>query len=113
MAAVAKRTVLYTTRHSSEVLVADCSVRSTPGWHVPDHVAGPTACITPAGVFDFPAPAHRMRLVHLRPEWTATSVQAATGFALAGLDTATPVPPATLDELSVLRARVDQLGVLR
>lgn len=109
MAIVAERTVVYATRHDSATFVERCSVRSTPGWAAGK---GPLRCISPAGVFDFPAPDHRMRLLHVRAGWTAERVQEATGFALAGLEAATKVPPPTETELEGLRARVDPEGVL-
>jgi glutaconate CoA-transferase, subunit B len=115
MATLAERTVLYSTRHDPATFVEQCSLRSTAGWHRAsgDKSRGPRLCISPAGVFDFPAPRRRMRLVHHRPGWTPETVQAATGFELDGLDTATPVPAPTDAELGVLRERVDPEGALR
>jgi glutaconate CoA-transferase subunit B len=115
MAVIAERTVLYSRRHTPEIFVERCSVISAPG-HDPDDPtapAGPILCISPAGVFDFPAPERRMRLLHSREGWPAERVAAATGFELSGFDSATPMPAPTDEELTLLRTRVDPEGVLR
>ena len=112
MAVLAARTAVYTTRHDPSVFVERCSLTSARGWCEGDEI-GPRLCISPAGVFDFPAPNRRMRLLHLRPGWTARRVQAATGFELDGLDTATEVPAPGAEVLHMLRDRVDPEGVLR
>jgi glutaconate CoA-transferase subunit B len=110
MAILAPRTVVYSTRHDPRVFVERCAVVSAPGW-VGGH--GPTLCFSPAGVFDFPGPSHGMRLLHTRPGWTPAAIQDATGFALAGLATATPLSPPEAEVLMTLRERVDPEGLLR
>ena len=111
MSVFAGRTALYATRHAPSVFVERCCVRSTPGWGGPEQ--GPECCISPAGVFDFPSPDRRMRLRHTRPGWSASDVQAATGFALAGLQDATPVEQPDEADLELLRTRIDPEGRLR
>jgi acyl CoA:acetate/3-ketoacid CoA transferase beta subunit len=115
MAVIAERTVLYTRRHTPDIFVERCSVVSAPGHDPddPDAPAGPILCISPAGIFDFPAPAKRMRLLHRREGWPPARVAEATGFEVAGLDTATPMPQPSLAELELLRGRVDRDGALR
>jgi glutaconate CoA-transferase, subunit B len=115
MAVLAARTMLYATRHDRAIFVERCSVVSAHGWHAEDPraPAGPMLCLSPAGLFDFPAPDRRMRLLHTRPGWTPREVQQATGFPLAGLREATPLPAPTAEELEVLRGRVDREGRLR
>jgi glutaconate CoA-transferase subunit B len=110
MAILAGRTILYTTRHDQRVFVERCAVVSAPGWN---GERGPTRCFSPAGVFDFEGPGHRMRLVHTRPGWTPEAVQQATGFALAGLDSATRLPDPDAEVVAVLRGRVDAEGLLQ
>jgi len=115
MAVLAERTAVYATRHDPAVFVERCSLTSAPGWRTAaaGGGTGPVQCISPAGVFDFPEPDRRMRLLHVRPGWTPERVQEATGFAIAGLGEATAVPPPTERELEVLRERVDPDGRLR
>lgn len=110
MAILAARTIVYATRHEPRVFVERCAVVSAPGWN---GERGPALCLSPAGVFDFEGPGHRMRLLHTRPGWTPEAVQQATGFALAGLETATPLPDPETEAVAVLRERVDPEGVLR
>jgi glutaconate CoA-transferase, subunit B len=115
MAVVAERTMVYATRHEPSVFLERCDVASTHGWSPQDDGAphGPSLCLSPAGVFDFPPPRREMRLRHTRPGWTPERVQEATGFPLAGLSQATPVRTPTPGELEVLRERVDPTGRLR
>jgi glutaconate CoA-transferase, subunit B len=115
MAVLAARTVLYSTRHDPSIFVERCSVVSAHGWDSVDPHAqpGPMLCVSPGGVFDFPAPERRMRLLHTRPGWTPEQAQRATGFPLEGLRDATPLPAPTAEELEVLRERVDRDGRLR
>jgi glutaconate CoA-transferase subunit B len=115
MAVLAERTLLYSTRHTPEVFVESCSVVSAHGWRPGDSLAasGPDLCLSPAGLFDFPAPERRMRLLHTRPGWSAAEAQAATGFPLDGLDEATPLPEPEPKALQALRERVDPDGRLR
>jgi glutaconate CoA-transferase subunit B len=115
MAVLAERTLLYSTRHTPEVFVESCSAVSAHGWHPEDPLAasGPELCLSPAGLFDFPAPERRMRLLHTRPGWSAAEAQAATGFPLGGLEEATPLPGPEVGELEALRKCVDPDGRLR
>lgn len=115
MAVLAARTVLYSRRHTPEIFVERCSVVSAPGWspqarRSPD---GPILCLSPAGVFDFPEPERRMRLLYRRAGWTPDRIQAQTGFPLAGLEAAQPMPEPSEEELDLLRRAVDAEGVLR
>jgi glutaconate CoA-transferase subunit B len=112
MAVLAGRTVLYSTRHDPQTFVEECSLVSAPGWREnPDR--GPRFCVTPAGVFDFPAPERRMRLVATRPGWDLERIREATGFALDVVPDAGPVDPPTGHELGTLRDVVDPTGALR
>jgi glutaconate CoA-transferase, subunit B len=115
MAVIAERTVLYSRRHTPQIFVERCSVVSAPGHDPGDPTApaGPDLCISPAGVFDFPAPDRQMRLLHSREGWPAERVAAETGFPVAGLGTATPMPQPSAEDLALLRERVDRDGVLR
>jgi glutaconate CoA-transferase subunit B len=88
-------------------------VRSTPGWQPDRGIVGPELCISPAGIFDFPAPDHRMRLIHHRPGWTPDEIAKATGFELIGLKDSTPVEMPAAAEIETLRTRIDPEGNLR
>lgn len=115
MAVLAERTVLYSRRHSPETFVERCSVVSAPG-HDPDDPgapAGPVLCISPAGVFDFPPPRRQLRLLYRRQDWTPERIAAATGFPVAGLEEAPPMPLPSAAELALLRGRIDREGRLR
>jgi acyl CoA:acetate/3-ketoacid CoA transferase beta subunit len=120
LASIAQRTILYATRHDQQVFVEACSVISALGWgregcreQLGLPTPGPEFCISPAGVFDFPAGSRRMRLVHFREGWTPKSVQEATGFPLEGLETSTPLPEPPAAELADLRRLGDPAGALR
>lgn len=125
MATIVPRVVLYTRRHDPSVLVGGCDVISALGWaeggtsrsDLGISTPGPLACVTPAGVFTFPEPHHRMVIDALRPGWTVESVNARAAFEIPvnpvlGRD---PVPMVTVsdDELAILRDVVDTHGDLR
>jgi glutaconate CoA-transferase subunit B len=117
MATVAPRKMLYTQRHESRVFVERCAFVTGLGWRATDGrsreqlgleaEAGPEICVSPAGVFDFPAPERRMRLRELRPGWDVDRVQAETGFELDVAPEVGPVAPPSDEELRVLRTRID------
>lgn len=109
--------------HSRRKFVEKCDFVSCPGWidGSPDVRAragipggGPRYCLTPLGVFDYPAESgHRMSLLHLNPGITEKDVREATGFEIEvsrGLD---ELPDPTPEELMILRRRVDPDGLLR
>jgi len=74
---------------------------------------GPKFVVTPLGVFDFEPVSKRMRVASLHPGVTVDQVKANTGFELV-VDGRVPVTEMpTIDELRVLRERVDTTGVLR
>ena len=68
--------------------------------------------LSPLGVFDFDD-AGDMRVRSLHEGVTMDAVREATGFDLAGPDTAPVTDPPTEDELRTLRERVDPEGTLR
>jgi glutaconate CoA-transferase subunit B len=117
MATVAPRKMLYTQRHGPRVFVERCAHITGLGWRARDGrdreqlgleaTEGPEIVVSPAGVFDFPAPERRMRLRELRPGWDVERVRAATGFELDVAADVAPVPEPTEEELRVLRTRID------
>jgi glutaconate CoA-transferase subunit B len=117
MATVAPRKMLYSQRHSPRVFVERCAHVSGLGWRATDGrtreqlgleaTDGPEICVSPAGVFDFPAPGRRLRLRELRPGWDVERVQAETGFELDVAADVGPVAAPSEEELRVLRTRID------
>lgn len=117
MSTVAPRKMLYSARHDRRVFVERCAHVTGLGWRATDGrsreelgleaTEGPEICLTPAGVFDYPAPGRRMRLRELRPGWDVERVRAATGFALDVAGDVASVPDPTEEELRVLRSRID------
>jgi glutaconate CoA-transferase, subunit B len=116
MSALAPRKMLFSPRHNPRVLVERCAHVTGLGWRATDGrdraelgleaTDGPEICLTPAGIFDFPAPERRMRLRELRPGWDAERVRAETGFELDVAADVGPVAPPTAEELRVLRTRI-------
>jgi glutaconate CoA-transferase subunit B len=120
MAVIAPRIVLYSSGHSPEIFVEKCAAISALGWgdgetrdrlRIP--ASGPELCLSPAGIFDFPAPLHQMRLVGLRAGWSVKRVREMTGFALHESTPVAAVVPPSETELRILRSKVDPDGTLR
>jgi glutaconate CoA-transferase subunit B len=117
MATLAPRKMLYSRRHEPRVFVERCAHVTGLGWRATDGrdreqlgleaTEGPEICVSPAGVFDFPAPERRMRLRELRPGWDVERVRAETGFELDVADDVAPVADPADEELRVLRTRID------
>ena len=109
-------------RHTARTLVERCDFISTVGWGAGGANArtklgipggGPKYCVTPLCVMDFTEDEKRMRLRSVHPGISVDEVQANTGFSLVTPD---PVPTTelpTVEELHVLRTRVDRAGTLR
>ncbi len=74
---------------------------------------GPRLIISPLGVFDFEPASKRMRVQSLHPGVEMQKVIEATGFELLieGTPSVTTMP--TVEELTLLRTRVDRHGALR
>jgi glutaconate CoA-transferase, subunit B len=116
MSALAPRKMLYSGRHNPRVFVERCAHVTGLGWRAVDGrdraelgleaTDGPEICLSPAGVFDFPAPGRRMRLRELRPGWDVERVRAETGFELDVAPDVGPVAEPTAEELNVLRTRI-------
>ena len=119
--AVAESFNILLNRHSPSTFVPECDYVSCPGWldGSPDARerlglrGGPELCISPLGVFDFPAGTRRMRLRTTHPGVTVDDVVAATGFALTIPESVEQTAPPTDEELELLRTRVDRHAELR
>jgi glutaconate CoA-transferase subunit B len=108
--------------HTPRLLVEKCDFISAFGWGdggadarkrlgIPG--GGPQLCITPLCVMDFAEDTKGMRLISVHPGVTVDDVKDATGFPLEISDKLTTTKPPSLEELTILRSRVDPDGSLR
>lgn len=116
LAVMVGRTVLYAEHHQPRVFVPRVDFVTVPG-HLdgarpPGIGAGPTACVTPLGVFDFPPPAHEMSIRSLAQGVTVAEVAESTSFALKCPPDVGETTPPSPDELQDLRS-LDPEGLLR
>ncbi len=109
-------------RHSSRTLVESCDFISNVGWGTGGADArsklgipggGPKYCVTPLCVMDFTDDEKRMRLRSVHPGVSLDDVQANTGFSLIVPDDVPTTELPTVEELHLLRTRVDRAGTLR
>ncbi|MDP2952282.1 MAG: 3-oxoadipate--succinyl-CoA transferase subunit B, partial [Chloroflexota bacterium] len=103
------------------VFVKECDFVSTVGWHqggdsrqrlgLPG--GGPAYVLSPKAVMDFDEETKRMRIKYLVPGVTLEDVVANTAFELVVPDRVEVLPEPTVEEMAVLRAKVDPYGLLR
>lgn len=101
---------LYVPRHSRVTFVERCDFVSGMG-HVAQRRRGSGPCYLVSDLGQFDWAAGRMRLTHVHPGVTVEQVQKKTGFALAVAPHIGETPPPSPDELHLLRAVIDPLGV--
>ncbi len=122
MAHYVDRYYLFVQSHDPRIFVEKCDFVSTVGWGqggadgrrklgIPGH--GPVYCITPLCVMDFEEESKRMRLKSVHPGVTVEQVVAQTGFELVIPATVPQTPGPNVEELQVLRERIDVEGMLR
>jgi len=108
--------------HTARTFVQRCDYVSTVGWGEGGADArrklglpggGPRYCVTPLCVMDFTEDEKRLRLHSLHPGVRIDDVVANTGFDLVIPDHVPPTMPPTIEELRVLRERIDPGGLLR
>ncbi len=108
--------------HTARTFVERCDYISTVGWGSGGADArkklglpggGPKYCVTPLCVMDFTEDEKRMRLRSLHPGVSVEQVQAQTSFPLVIPEQVPTTEPPGVEELDVLRNRVDRAGVLR
>src|SRR5271157_446041 len=75
--------------------------------------AGPKKVFTNLGVYDFEPATKSMRLISIHPSVSVQVVVDATGFPLLILDDQSETEAPSDQELSILRTKVDPLGILR
>lgn len=104
---------LYVPRHGRHTFVAELDFLSGLGHHAARRQGrGPRYLISDLGQFDF-AENGRMRLISLHEGVTLRRLQAKTGFDLILPDPISTTPPPTVEELRLLREKIDPLGVRR
>ncbi len=101
---------IYVPRHSRVTFVEKTDFVSGLG-HMPGRTrgAGPKACITDLGLFDWHS--GRMRLVTHHPGVTVDQIRRKTGFDLDVAPDVSETPPPTGDEIRLLREVIDPLSV--
>lgn len=117
-----KRFYLYVNEHSRRVFVEACDFISTVGWGRGGADArrvlglpggGPRYCITPLAILDFEETSKRLRLRSVHPGVSVGEVFARTEFPLIVSEHVPVTAEPTLEELAILRTRVDPQGLLR
>lgn len=106
---------LYVPRHGRHTFVPRLDFKSGLG-HDPARQwgRGPQYLVSDLGQFDFGGENGRMRLLSRHPHTTLEHIQIKTGFDLALTDVEIPeTPPPTAEELTLLREKIDPLGVRR
>jgi len=116
------RYYLVLNSHSPRIFVPRCDFVSTVGWGQGGADAraklglpggGPRYCVTPLCIMDFTDDEKRLRLRSVHPGVTVEQVRAQTGFELVIPDQVPVTAAPSVEELRVLRSRVDVAGVLR
>ncbi len=103
---------LYVPRHGRHTFVRQIDFRSGLGHHPERRWGkGPRYLISDLGQFDFEPESGRMRLLSLHPGVTLARVQAKTGFELIIPEEIPTTVPPTMEEIQLLREKIDPLGV--
>ncbi len=122
MAHYVDRYYLYVQSHDRRIFVPKCDFVSTVGWGEGGPEGrrrlglsgnGPLYCITPLCIMDFEPESKRMRLASVHPGVRVEDVVRNTGFELIIPDQVPETEPPTLEEVRVLRERIDVEGMLR
>lgn len=122
MAHYVDRYYLYVQSHDRRIFVPKCDFISTVGWGEGGSEGrrrlglsgnGPLYCITPLCIMDFEPESKRMRLASVHPGVRVEDVVRNTGFELIIPDQVPETEPPTLEEVRVLRERIDVEGMLR
>jgi acyl CoA:acetate/3-ketoacid CoA transferase beta subunit len=103
---------LYVPRHSRLTFVSKLDHLSGLGHNAArTHGTGPRYLISDLGQFDFAGSAGRMRLITYHPGVKIERIQSKSGFALEIAPAVEQTPPPTEEELHLLRAEIDPLGI--
>ncbi|MHB1406534.1 MAG: CoA-transferase [Desulfitobacteriaceae bacterium] len=116
------RFFIYTNDHSPRTLVKKCDFVSAFGWGEggPDARerlglpgGGPQFIITPKAIMDFEEKSKAVRLKHVLTGSSVADVIESTGFELVIPEVLEEMEPPTVEDLAILRQRVDIKGYLR
>ena len=101
----AKRTIVFRTEHTRRSLVEQVDFVSAAGSSPPNVVrpGGPSKVITPKAIFRFDKEAACLRLASVHPPYTLADIRENTGFDLGAAEPVATTPPASQEELAVLR----------
>lgn len=121
MTTYARRYCLLAPEHSPRVFVPQLAFRTTCGWGEGDEHrvrlglpgGGPVACLTSLGLFGYPRPDRRMRLLHPYPGVTFEAIAAQTGFEVIRPSKLQEYPAPPPEIIRLLREEIDRDGVLR
>jgi len=116
------RYYIFLNSHTRRLLVDRCDYVSCLGWgrgdpnirrllNIPG--GGPKYCLTPLCIMDFDEQTKHMRLKYLHPGMTVEQVLDNTGFDLIVPRNIETTPAPYLDEMDLLRTRIDPQGHLR
>jgi len=116
------RYYILTTSHTKRIFVEKCDFISCVGWAEGGKDArkrlglpggGPKYCITPFCIMDFEEESKRMRLKSLHPGISLDQVVQNTGFELIIPKEIPTTEPPTVEEIELLRTKIDVEGFLR
>jgi glutaconate CoA-transferase subunit B len=112
LTAFSHQVYLYVPRHGRHTFVKKLDFVSGLG-HAPERVAGqgPRYLVSDLGQFDFSPETGRMRLVSLHAGVPLRRLIAKTGFEVIIPEDVAETEPPTAEELSLLREKIDPLGV--
>jgi glutaconate CoA-transferase subunit B len=118
-----KRYYIFSRNHTRRIFVEEVDFVTAMGYRnkygtrselgLDAHNSGPHRVITPLALMDFDEQTHAMRLKSVHPGHTLEEVVENTGFELVLPQTVPTTPVPAEDEITMLRNRVDVLGVLR
>jgi glutaconate CoA-transferase subunit B len=120
--ATVKKYFIFVSEHSPRILVEKCDFISAVGWGEggPDGRkkygfpgGGPVLVISPKAIMDFEESSKRMRLKSLLPPADVEDIISNTGFPLIIPENVEEMETPTVEELLILRTRVDTRGILR
>lgn len=119
--AINARRIFMIMRLSNRAFVPKIDFMTSPGHLDGDNARerlglpgyGPDKVITDKALFTFDNPEREMMLVELVPGQTVESVQAGIGWPIRVADTLREMTPPTVEELTVIRAQLDPLGLYR
>ena len=118
----AGRYYIFAASHTPRVFVERCDYVTCVGWGEGGKEArrklglpggGPVACITSLCIMDFDEETKRMRLKSIHPGVSISEVIENTGFRLMIPPNVEETEPPTIEELEILRTKVDPEGLLR